>query len=60
MQTDKSHYSVKICTFVKFFGRIRGFLILILDLEKKCRKTNVHHTAARGSSVFVAISVPWP
>ena len=48
---------VKKCIFIKFFGAIRGFLIL--SREKKRKKTNVHHTPARGSSVVVAISVPY-
>jgi hypothetical protein len=45
--------------FLKFFGRIRGFLILTWDLEKKRREVVVHHTSL-GSSVVVAISVPLP
>ena len=45
--------------FLKFFGRIGGFLILTWDLEKKRREVVVHHTPL-GSSVVVAISVPLP
>jgi hypothetical protein len=45
--------------FLKFFGGIRGFLILTWDFEKKRRKVVVHHTPTGGRS-DVAISVPLP
>ena len=60
ISADKSHYSVKNCIFLKFFGGIRGFLILTWDLEKKRRKVVVHHTPTGGSTVVVAVSVPLP
>ena len=37
-KANKSHYSVKNCIFLKFFGGIRGFLILTWDLEKKTQE----------------------
>jgi hypothetical protein len=58
--TDKSHYSIKKCFFLKFFDGIRGFLILTWELEKKRRKVVVHHTPTGGSTVVVAVSVPLP